>query len=104
MQAHPAGADATPAHSSWHLQSVEAINKASGMKTSFNYNDWITLASSSVVIPQASSVQYLHHYTARVATSNIPGADFEGQVFLSWSGWWGSAEDVSNAGCRSLRL
>lgn len=44
-------------HSSWYLTTVELLNKSTGIKSAFNYNNWVAPHDGGTTLKEASSVQ-----------------------------------------------
>lgn len=39
----------------WHLQQIEVLNKKTGARHLFRYNDWLKDAKTTVTIPESTS-------------------------------------------------
>lgn len=57
LQAVPEGPETTVLHSGWALDKVEVLNRASGLKSTYNYNAWVTREMGHVTVEEATSTQ-----------------------------------------------
>ncbi|KAJ9531527.1 hypothetical protein QJQ45_015008 [Haematococcus lacustris] len=81
-------------HSGWHLDSVEVVHPVTGMASAFNLCDWITPEASRATLVEARTWQARVEYTVVMNTSDLKGADYEGMVYLTLNGWYGSTREM----------
>jgi hypothetical protein len=55
------------------------------LQGTYNYGSWLARPSASASLEEATSVQALNTYKVYVTTGSLPGADFDGDVFITVS-------------------
>lgn len=82
-------------HSDWNLSKVEVLHQETGWKSVFYANDWIERNSpAALLLLEADTWKAKTSYKVKVSTSDLNGAEFEGKVFVTLSGWWGTTKDI----------
>ena len=90
-----ATADGGQSHSGWNLAKVEVLHQETGWKSVFYANDWIERNSpAALLLIEADTWKAKVSYKIKASTSDLNGAEFEGKVFITLSGWWGTTKDI----------
>ncbi|KAG2499991.1 hypothetical protein HYH03_002273 [Edaphochlamys debaryana] len=76
----------------WHLQQIEVLNKKTGERALFRYNDWLQGAKTTVTIPEASTDAAKQQAPGKLRwkiatqTSDIFGAGTDAKVWVQVHG------------------
>ncbi|GFH08766.1 uncharacterized protein HaLaN_03786, partial [Haematococcus lacustris] len=70
------------------LRLVEVLNCSSGLRGTYPCGTWLERgAAAAKALTQSTSVQALNAYKLHITTGALPGADFDGEAFVTITGY-----------------